>query len=299
MIVISRVEPEALKKTEIVPKKDYPQSGKKSPKSSYVLQSSRVPMAKRSRRQSGFYDTIEYIGPRPQKPKRRKPFGGWVILLVSLGIAYGFGRRFAPTALAGQLGTTNATIESTCEKLAGSSVFGERLAAAAIAQTKTSVEYDETFYPIAYPNGDVPANKGRSEDLVIRGYRALGLDLQQLVHEDMEKSFREYPQLFKASGPDTNVDHRRAANLQRFFERHGETLTTSNKDLGQYQAGDLVVWTAPGRVTQNNVETRIGIVVPSPDGSAKPWVVHNNGSGPVWENCLIERQILGHYRFSR
>jgi uncharacterized protein YijF (DUF1287 family) len=256
-------------------------------------------MAKRSRRQSGFYDTIEYIGPRPQKPKRRKPFGGWVILLVSLGIAYGFGRRFASTAMAGQLGTTRATVESTCEKLASSSAFGERLAAAAIVQTRASVDYDETLYPIAYPNGDVPAHKGQSEDVVIRGYRALGIDLQQLVHEDMEKSFREYPQLFKASGPDASVDHRRAANLQRFFERHGETLTTSNKDLAQYQVGDLVVWTAPGRVVQDAIETRIGIVVPSPNGDTKPWVVHNNGAGPVWEDRLIDRQILGHYRFSR
>jgi uncharacterized protein YijF (DUF1287 family) len=256
-------------------------------------------MAKRARRQSGFFDTIEYIGPRPQKPKRRKPFGGIVILLLSGGIACFFGRHWVETAKAGQLGMPTATVDSTCERLATSVGFGERLAAAALAQTKIAVEYDETFYPIAYPAGDVPAGKGKSEDIVIRGYRALGIDLQQLVHEDMEASFREYPQLFKATGPNPSVDHRRAANLQRFFERHGETLSTSIKNLGDYRPGDLVIWTHPGQAGGSTIETRIGVVVPGPDGGAEPWVVHNNSAGPVWENALISQQVIGHYRFQR
>ncbi|MEY3895092.1 MAG: hypothetical protein RLZZ214_611, partial [Verrucomicrobiota bacterium] len=40
----------------------------------------------------GFYSTIEYIGPRPQKPKRRNFFGGWVIIVIALGMAFWFGR---------------------------------------------------------------------------------------------------------------------------------------------------------------------------------------------------------------
>jgi uncharacterized protein YijF (DUF1287 family) len=263
-----------------------------------LLQSARISMAKRSRRSSGFYDTIEYIGPRPQKPKRRKPFGGWVILAMSVGVAFLFGRHWIEPLKAAQSGPTPASIDDACGKLAGSAAFGDRLAVAALDQTKLAVDYDESYYPIAYPNGDVPAGKGKSEDVVVRGYRALGIDLQRLVHEDMEKDFREYPQLFGATGPDANIDHRRAANLQRFFERHGETLTVSKSDLSKYQPGDVVIWTHPGQVSKGKIETRIGIVAPGPEGG-EPWVVHNNGAGPVWENCLMTYQIVGHYRFSR
>ena len=37
-----------------------------------------------ARPRPGFHSTIEYIGPRPQKPKRRHFFGGWVILLAGV-----------------------------------------------------------------------------------------------------------------------------------------------------------------------------------------------------------------------
>lgn len=258
-------------------------------------------MARRSRRSSGFYDTIEYIGPRPQKPKRRKPFGGWVILLLSVGIACLFGRHWVDTVKAEEAGPTTQSVDEASRRLAASDDLGDKLAAAALEQTKFSVAYDESYPQIAYPGGDVPAGKGKSEDVVIRAYRrALGLDLQRLVHEDMEKNFREYPQLFNASGPDASIDHRRAANLQRFFERHGETLTIATQDLSKYQPGDLVIWTQPGQVSKNKIDTRIGIVVPGPDGRAdSPWVVQNNGAGPVWENTLITGQIVGHYRFTK
>lgn len=43
------------------------------------------------RTNSGFYSTIEYIGPRPQKPKRRNFFGGWVILVLRPASASGSG----------------------------------------------------------------------------------------------------------------------------------------------------------------------------------------------------------------
>src|SRR5689334_1910938 len=60
-----------------------------------------------------------------------------------------------------------------------------KLVSAARAQTRTEATYDAAYVRIAYPMGDVPANKGVCTDVVIRAYRNLGIDLQVLVHEDM------------------------------------------------------------------------------------------------------------------
>jgi uncharacterized protein len=64
---------------------------------------------------------------------------------------------------------------------------------AALDRTKLKVVYDGTYTPIAYPGGDVPPSIGVCTDEVIRTYRAIGIDLQPLVHEDMKENFGDYP----------------------------------------------------------------------------------------------------------
>jgi uncharacterized protein YijF (DUF1287 family) len=53
-------------------------------------------------------------------------------------------------------------------------------------------------------------------DEVIRSYRALGIDLQKEVHEDMVLDFDAYPHRWQRQ-PDSNIDHRRVPNLMVFF----------------------------------------------------------------------------------
>src|SRR5712672_3158047 len=77
-----------------------------------------------------------------------------------------------------------------------SAEFAEELVAAAIAQTSHAVRYDGSYRPIPYPGGDVPAGVGVCTDVVIRAYRAVGVDLQQRVHEDMKGAFSAYPKLW-------------------------------------------------------------------------------------------------------
>ena len=67
------------------------------------------------------------------------------------------------------------------------------LASAAISLTKDDVTYDPSYFNIAYPMGDITADKGVCTDVIIRAYRKLGIDLQQLVHEDMKSNFSVYP----------------------------------------------------------------------------------------------------------
>jgi hypothetical protein len=168
--------------------------------------------------------------------------------------------------------------------------FATRVAHAALDRTRQEVRYDPAYVKLAYPGGDVPASTGVCTDEVIRTYRALGLDLQKLVHEDMKAHFSKYPRHWGLSRPDKNIDHRRVPNLQTYFKRQGASLPVS-QDAANYLPGDLVTCTVPPHLPH------IMIVVPAPDGSPTPWVVHNIGRGPRLENCLFTYPLTGHYRW--
>lgn len=171
--------------------------------------------------------------------------------------------------------------------------FGEALTKAALERTQHSVKYDGRYTKIAYPGGDVAPNIGVCTDVIIRVYRALGVDLQKNVHEDMAAHFDLYPskRSWGLTRPDTNIDHRRVPNLQIYFARFGQTLpVTQNPD--DYQAGDIVTWMLPGNLPH------IGVVVDlvHPESSTRQ-VVHNIGRGPQVEDALFTYPITGHYRY--
>ncbi|MCL1036988.1 DUF1287 domain-containing protein [Shewanella submarina] len=170
-------------------------------------------------------------------------------------------------------------------------VNAEQLVAAAHERTTHDVTYDGAYHTIPYPLGDVPSDIGVCTDVVIRSYRSLGIDLQQLVHEDLKANFNLYPsrRIWGLNAPDTNIDHRRVPNLQTFFSRHGEKLAVSDR-AEDYSPGDLVTWRVTG--------PHIGIVTDklSNDGK-RPLIVHNIGRGPVLEDMLFDYPITGHYRY--
>ncbi|MBT5230068.1 MAG: DUF1287 domain-containing protein [Methylococcales bacterium] len=169
--------------------------------------------------------------------------------------------------------------------------FAEKLSTAAIERTTHFVIYNGAYTKIDYPGGDVPAAIGVCTDVVIRSYRALNIDLQKEVHEDMKANFSLYPKIWGLTRTDTNIDHRRVPNLRVFFKRHGASLPVTNK-ASDYLAGDVVSW-----VLSNNM-THIGVVVDrkSEDG-LRPMVVHNIGLGPQLEDMLFDYTITGHYRY--
>ena len=246
-----------------------------------------------ARSRSDYYNTIEYIGPRPQKPKKPNFFGGWVILVFAITAGVFFAKPWAGSLMAAQKGPTDAQSERIVSELENSDLVGSKLAAEALKYSNRNISYDPAYFKIEYPNGDVPGRKGVAADVVVRCYREVGVDLQKLIHEDMEDNFRLYPQLWAAITPDSNIDHRRVPNLQRFFSRKGQVLNTS-RDTSDYHTGDIVVWALP------NAEIHIGIVVPGPKGEgAAPWVVHHPaGSAVKWEDALFDYQILGHFSYA-
>lgn len=174
-----------------------------------------------------------------------------------------------------------------------SSSFEQELVAAALERTKHNVTYNGAYFSIPYPNGDVPEHYGVCTDVVIRSYRALGTDLQRLVHEDMADNFSAYPskRIWGLSRPDRNIDHRRVPNLQVFFTRHGTSLPIS-REPEDYSPGDLVTWMLPGNLPH------IGIVIDAVSQSTgNPMIVHNIGAGPRVEDVLFSFEITGHYRY--
>jgi uncharacterized protein len=171
--------------------------------------------------------------------------------------------------------------------------FLHKLVDAAIERTHFIVRYDPSYVRIPYPNGDVPPETGVCTDEIIRAYRAVGVDLQKEVHEDMLHNFSAYPnqRRWHLAHTDTNIDHRRVPNLMTFFARKGELLPTSECS-GDYSPGDLVTWDLGGNVPH------IGIVVDRKSArTGRYLVVHNIGRGPQMEDVLFIWKITGHYRY--
>jgi uncharacterized protein YijF (DUF1287 family)/plasmid stability protein len=161
------------------------------------------------------------------------------------------------------------------------SEFGLRLAQAAEAQVDGFVIYNDKYRSISYPMGDVPPLFGVCTDVVVRAYRALGLDLQELVHEA------------KSGSGDKNIDHRRTEVLRRFFAARGESLpiTAYAED---YLPGDIVTYYRPqNRHNRSHIAIVSAMVAPS----GRPMIIHNRGWGPQVEDALFVDQITGHYRY--
>ena len=193
---------------------------------------------------------------------------------------------------------------------ASPSGVGGKLAAAARAQVGVTTGYDPTWTAIHYPNGDVPRSTGVCADVVIRAARdALGLDLQQLVHEDMMKHFDAYParRIWGSQRPDTNIDHRRVLNLEAFFQRQEacqwrSTVPTPGDGFPKpLESGDIVTWLLDARLPH------IGIILTAPRNipatsagrNTDCQIVHNIGRGAE-QSMLADfhpHRATGHYRW--
>ena len=172
-------------------------------------------------------------------------------------------------------------------------LFAEKLANAAFERTQHSVVYNGAYRKISYPNGDVPAHFGVCTDVLIRSYRALGVDLQKLVHEDMRSAFSAYPskKIWGLTRTDANIDHRRVPNLETFFARNGQRLALSENPK-DYLPGDIVSWRLGSNLPH------IGLVSNKKNASGERYlIIHNVGLGPKMEDVLFDYKMVGHYRY--
>jgi uncharacterized protein len=165
---------------------------------------------------------------------------------------------------------------------------GPLLARAAARQVGVTTLYDPSYVRLAFPNGDVPMERGVCADVVVRAFRSLGVDLQVEVHQDMKKAFSAYPRNWGLRSPDRNIDHRRVPNLMKYFDRKGKSLSLE----GAYEPGDVVAWRLPqglyhiGMMAEERVR-----------GTDRFYVIHNIGAGTRKEDILRAFTIIGHYRW--
>lgn len=202
-------------------------------------------------------------------------------------------REFSFAMVAGICFAFLAAAQSVVQDPLNHGAFLQRLSVAAIERTHHTVRYDSAYIRIPYPNGDVPPDTGVCTDEVIRSYRALGVDLQKEVHEDMSQHFDLYPRKWHwfLGKTDANIDHRRVPNLVIFFRRKGESLPLSTR-YEDYSPGDLVTWDLGGGVPH------IGIVVDKKSpSSGRFMLVHNIGQGPRMEDVLFSWKVTGHFRY--
>jgi uncharacterized protein len=184
---------------------------------------------------------------------------------------------------------SNPTVSPTA-KIAIKSPKIQKILDNAIEQTKVTHSYDPAYVKLAYPGGDVPLNTGVCTDVVIRAFRAIDIDFQKEVHEDMKKNFSIYPRNWGLNAPDTNIDHRRVPNLMVWLKRQGKSLPLSNNGK-DFLPGDIVTWDLGGG------QQHIGVVSNIPATGDRLAIIHNVSSGAKAEDVLLRWKMIGHYRY--
>jgi len=138
---------------------------------------------------------IEYIGAAPVRKKRRAPLGGWLLLAFALVVGVSFIRPFFLKAQSAEVSDQNLSAAIT--RLEATGNFGDQLASEALKRTTKDITYDSSYYKIDFPNGDIPSERGKDVDVVIRSYRALEIDLQLILHEEYFRAFSQLPAAFR------------------------------------------------------------------------------------------------------
>lgn len=164
---------------------------------------------------------------------------------------------------------------------------------AAFKQEGITMGYDPSYRTIRYPWGDVPQNTGVCTDVIIRAFRAVGIDLQMNIHNDLKNAWQAYPKLWKLRAPDPNIDHRRVPNVMKYLERLGKALPLNATD---HQIGDIIAW----KLNPNQLhhgQFHIGIISHVKGKNGRMQVIHNAGDGVVVQDVLFNWQIIGRYRY--
>lgn len=151
--------------------------------------------------------------------------------------------------------------------------------------------YDATWMQTSsYPMGDVPPSRGACTDVVVRSLREIGVDLQELVHEDIVRDMSAYG----VSWVDPNIDHRRVSTMFAFFSRNAMTLTNNHRDKSAWRAGDIVfvAW----QWMRGALPEHVGIISDKIGPRGYPLVIENGGPKAMEQDSLGHGKIVGHFR---
>jgi hypothetical protein len=152
-------------------------------------------------------------------------------------------------------------------------------------QVAAHIVYQDGYFT----GGDPPPGIGVCTDVVVRSYRAAGIDIRKLVQADI----RANPSGYDIRRPDPNIDHRRCRNLAVFFKHSAKQLPTEGPKA-DWQPGDIVIWDVGG----NGVPNHIGIIGEHVDVDGNPTVVHHwPGQFVMEQDWLYRLPVLYHFRW--
>ncbi|MCA9664588.1 MAG: DUF1287 domain-containing protein, partial [Myxococcales bacterium] len=152
--------------------------------------------------------------------------------------------------------------------------------------------YQDGYFRIKYPGGDVPRTLGVCTDVVIRALRNAGFDLQRLVARDVRRRRSAYRRIKK---PDRNIDHRRVSNLLVWFRRHFAELPVSPDAPGSSPLlpGDVIFFD-----TMNDpAPEHLGIVSDRVGRSGKPLIINNWTVGYHTQEMDLLASVRATHRF--
>jgi hypothetical protein len=203
----------------------------------------------------------------------------------------------APEARSGEAREARppATLAALFEDQPARTELPEEKERAIVARARAEIDrvtvYDNSWMETSgYPLGDVPATRGACTDVVVRSLRAIGVDLQELVHEDIKRDFGAY----KLSWLDHHIDHRRVTTMHTFFERNALSLTTNVREKEAFRPGDIVFYTwSWGR---SALAEHVAIVSDKTGPRGYRLLVQNGGPRPSENDSLDRPHMVGHYR---
>ena len=150
------------------------------------------------------------------------------------------------------------------------------------AYLATKPKYKSIYYATGYPDDD----HGVCTDVVAFALKDAGYDLRELLDADIKAS----PSAYDIETPDKNIDFRRVKNLQVWFSRHAQSLTTDTSQISEWQGGDIIVF-----------PDHIGLISNHRNREGKPFIIHHYGPfQTTYEEDVLDHygQIIGHFRMS-
>lgn len=157
--------------------------------------------------------------------------------------------------------------------------------------------YKSGYFEMKYPMGDLPSHIGVCSDVVIRAFRNGGYDLQKLIHRDIKKHRRRYPEVYnKKSRADPSIDHRRVRNMLPYFKANYKLvdrgLTAKNRK--GYLPGDIIFMDTLTRSGPDH----IGIISDELAPNGYPKVINNWTVGYKTSemNLLPSVPVTHHFR---
>ena len=165
--------------------------------------------------------------------------------------------------------------------------FQQKILADLQRQVHANILYRDTYFR----GGEPPAGIGVCTDVILRSYRAAGVNLQKVVSSDIKAHMSRY----HLTEADPNIDHRRCRNLVVFLT-HCALVLPSGGTNADWQPGDIVFWSTGNR----DYVDHCGVISAGRSSDGSYTAVHHWPGMPVTEIESVYRfRVRYHFRWKQ